>query len=69
MAAMIGIDDDASLDQIDVATLPKFIGTSPCPSCRLVLGGGWVMYCPGCPKIHGSHFHLECRCGAKWDER
>ncbi len=66
---MIGFDDTAVPDQIDAATLPEFNSTKPCPSCRRVLGGGWVMYCPGCRKIRGSHFHLECRCGATWDER
>ena len=65
----IKLVEDYAADRIDSATLPPFSNTSRCPRCRVTRWGTWVIYCPGCARIVGPHFHRECPCGEKWDER
>ena len=60
--------DCAEADQIDAATPPKLDNSTRCSRCRR-LWGVRVHYCPGCPTIHGQHFHRLCPCGVTWDER
>src|SRR4051794_17228457 len=53
--SMIGIDNCGDADRIDAGTLPEFKNGSRCARC----GRNWLVrvhYCPGCPKIAGTHF-------------
>lgn len=66
--SMIGITESTDSSRIDAATLPPFRNENQCARCNR-LWGVWLFYCPGCQKIAGNHYHRECPCGAKWDER